>query len=111
MQQQTMPLATQGRRQKRRIPFGGVYNSRANHDPEATQNQRVAILQFFRQNPNRKLSVDDIINGADINPSQTSVSSSVRDLRKKKYGGFNIPSGYDKDGIFKYCFVMEVKNV
>lgn len=90
--------------------FGGVYNSRANHDPEATQNQRIAILRFFRKNPNRKFSVDEIIAATGIKPSQTSVSSSVRDLRKPKFGGFDIPSGYDGDRIFRYYFTGKANN-
>lgn len=105
-----MTAPTQGRRPRRK-PFNGVYNSRANHDPEATQSQRIKILRFFRQNPDRKFSVDEIIKGAGIKPSQTSVSSSVRDLRKPKYGGFSIPSGYDSDGVFRYYFETGVQNV
>lgn len=106
-QQLEMPTRSPGRARR---SFNGVYNSRAHHDPESTQNQRIAILQFFRQNPARKFSVDEIIKGAGIKPSQTSVSSSVRDLRKPKFGGFYIPSGYDSDGIFKYCFAEEAAN-
>lgn len=56
------------------------------------------------------MSVDEIIKSTGCKPSQTSVSSSVRDLRKPKFGGFNIPSGYDTDGVFKYCFTTEVHN-
>lgn len=104
-QQLEMPVRPRGRQRR---SFSGVYNSRANHDPEATKNQRIAILKFFREHPQRKFSVDEIIKATGIKPSQTSVSSSVRDLRKPKFGGFDIPSGYDSDGIFRYRFAGEV---
>ena len=96
---------TNGR--KGRKSFGGVYNSSREYDPTSTETQRIKILGFFKENPNRKLSVDDVAAGIGGKPSQTSVSSSVRDLRKKKFGGYTITSGYDTDGVFKYCFVSE----
>ena len=107
-QQLEMPVRPRGRQGR---TFSGVYNSRANHDPVATQTQRIKILTFFRENPRRKFSVEEITRGAELKPSATSVSSSVRDLRKPKFGGFNIPSGYDSDGVFKYCYETEVCHV
>ncbi|GEM_PF-1721407 len=109
-----LPMKVQavGEKLHTRATFDEVYNSQGCYDPKSTEHQRTRALKFLRSHPNQKFSVDEVIEfitppNTKKRPSQTSLSSSLRDLRKPQYGGFNVPSGYDTDGIFKYWFVPE----
>lgn len=47
------------------------------------------------------LTIQEIADNIDVETSETSISSSVRDLRKPKYGGYSI-AGRRHNGVFEY---------
>lgn len=47
------------------------------------------------------MTIQEIADNIDIDASETSISSSVRDLRKEKFGGIGI-TGRRSNGVFEY---------
>lgn len=93
-----------------------VYDSQAHYDPMRTKGLRRDIYLIFRYRPNDRLTFNEIVGevrrarearGDERPVNPVSVSSSIRDLRRKgeNYPNLNIESGYDENDIFYYKYI------
>jgi len=81
-----------------------IYNSKASYDPSVTKQLRQRVINYFKAiGPRQWVSLETIAKAVKARPA--SLGSTIRDLRREKFGWHTVDSkyfGYGKDRIFVY---------